>query len=309
MDKKEKNSELFFTVFTPIYNRKHTIHRVWDSLNAQTVKTFEWLIIDDGSEDDVLPLLNSYKEQADFPVRIFSQKNSGKHMAFNKAIAEAQGTLLIPADSDDSFVPETIEFFKENWLASGTDSLSGISVLCVDEQNNIIGTKFPFEDVSTHHDIVFKHKVKGEKWGCLRVDVLRQFEFPSIEGAKFFPESYLWFQIGFNYQTLYLNKPLRVYYQDAGNQLMKTGKQSLENLRVGYHYTIWWINYVLPRARKYISFKEVLTRFVSIWKTSFSLKFSSRSTLRKIRSTNHKVLAMITFVPSFILFKLFGYKM
>ena len=35
-----------FTVFTPVYNRKHTIHRVWNSLNAQTYRDFEWIIVD-----------------------------------------------------------------------------------------------------------------------------------------------------------------------------------------------------------------------------------------------------------------------
>lgn len=41
-----------FTVFTPTYNREHTLHRVFDSLMKQTYKNFEWLIIDDCSIDN-----------------------------------------------------------------------------------------------------------------------------------------------------------------------------------------------------------------------------------------------------------------
>lgn len=101
------NQDILFTVFTPIYNRKDKIHRVWESLTQQTYKNFEWIIVDDGSKDDVIPLLVSYKNQAMFPVTILSQENSGKHIAWNRALEIAKGELFVPADSDDEFVPET----------------------------------------------------------------------------------------------------------------------------------------------------------------------------------------------------------
>mgnify|MGYP004417310021 FL=1 len=40
-----------FTVFTPTYNRGHRITRVYESLLEQTLRDFEWLVIDDGSTD------------------------------------------------------------------------------------------------------------------------------------------------------------------------------------------------------------------------------------------------------------------
>ena len=41
-----------FTVFTPTFNRAVSIHRVYESLQSQAFHDFEWLIVDDGSEDD-----------------------------------------------------------------------------------------------------------------------------------------------------------------------------------------------------------------------------------------------------------------
>ena len=67
-------SKVFFTVFTPLYNRKHTIHRVWESLNQQTVQNFEWLIVNDGSEDGVESLLESYKKEATLKLEFFIKK-------------------------------------------------------------------------------------------------------------------------------------------------------------------------------------------------------------------------------------------
>ncbi|MEH7574008.1 glycosyltransferase family 2 protein, partial [Cytobacillus firmus] len=52
-DSKSTNSYKYkFTVFTPTYNRAHTIERVYESLKVQTFRDFEWLIVDDGSLDN-----------------------------------------------------------------------------------------------------------------------------------------------------------------------------------------------------------------------------------------------------------------
>ena len=50
----------FLTVFTPAYNRRHTIGRTYESLCRQTCKDFEWLIIDDGSTDKTKELCQSW---------------------------------------------------------------------------------------------------------------------------------------------------------------------------------------------------------------------------------------------------------
>lgn len=70
-----------FTVFTPVYNRRDKIHRVWDSLRSQTFRDFEWIVVDDGSTDNVMEILAIYKNEADFPVTILRQENKGKHFA------------------------------------------------------------------------------------------------------------------------------------------------------------------------------------------------------------------------------------
>ena len=53
-----------FTVYTPTFNRAHTLHRVFDSLQAQTYRDFEWLVIDDGSTDGTPALMERYQSEA-----------------------------------------------------------------------------------------------------------------------------------------------------------------------------------------------------------------------------------------------------
>ena len=52
-------NEIILTVFTPAYNRAHTLHRCYESLCRQKCKQFKWLIIDDGSSDNTKELVES----------------------------------------------------------------------------------------------------------------------------------------------------------------------------------------------------------------------------------------------------------
>src|SRR5580658_2083591 len=94
-----------FTVFTATYNRAHTIKRVFDSLCAQTLRDFEWLVIDDGSTDNTSELIANWAKIAHFPIRYFRQDHSGKHIAHNLAAREARGQFFLVFDSDDACIP------------------------------------------------------------------------------------------------------------------------------------------------------------------------------------------------------------
>ena len=52
-----------FTVFTPTYNRKETLTRLYNSLICQNDSELVWLVIDDGSSDDTEKLINKFKKE------------------------------------------------------------------------------------------------------------------------------------------------------------------------------------------------------------------------------------------------------
>lgn len=237
-----QNNSPVFTVFTPTYNREKTLPRVYDSLCQQTVRNFEWLVIDDGSQDRTSLLIEKWIKESNFPIRYVQQKNAGKHVAFNKAVQLAHGELFLPADSDDAFVSDALEKLYVGWMSIPVDQkqqFSAVTVNCMDTKGQLIGTPFPRSPLdSDPEEMFFHYKIKGEKWGFHRTDVLKQFPFPEPQNCRFVSESYVWFRIARCYKTRFINENLRIYYQDAGNQLTKRTPQQTAQARLFYADTL-----------------------------------------------------------------------
>ena len=92
---------MLLTVFTPTFNRAHTIARTFNSLKQQTFKNFEWLIVDDGSTDSTEKVVEGFIESSDLNIRYIKKENGGKHTAYNLALEQAAGELFFVVDSDD----------------------------------------------------------------------------------------------------------------------------------------------------------------------------------------------------------------
>lgn len=207
-----------FTVFTPTYNRAHTLHRCYESLKAQTFRDFEWLIVDDGSEDGTAALVAGWQQEGLVPLRYEALPHGGAHRVHNHCLRSASGQLYIKLDSDDGCVPQALERLWHHWQSipeSQREAFSGVTALCRDQDGRRVGDLFPKEPLDcSAADLEYRHKVRGEKWGFLRLEVLRQFPFPEAEG-HFVPESYIWSQVSARYQTRHVNEELRIYWTDA----------------------------------------------------------------------------------------------
>lgn len=237
---------MIFTVFTPTYNRAHTLHRVYESLQAQTLRDFEWVIVDDGSSDNTEDIVAAWQQEADFPIQYVWQPNGHKKTAFNHGVRLARGELFLTADSDDRFVPNALERFAAHWHAiDETDRIhfAGVCGLCEDEQGNLIGDGFPgtWGLDSDSLEIFYRYKVYGEKWGFTRTDLLTAHPFPEhLPGHV--PEGVVWSAVAADHQTRFVNEVLRIYCQDVGDQL--THKSDPAREAVG---TLYWKTAVLSR--------------------------------------------------------------
>lgn len=106
-------NKVLFTIFTPTFNRAHTLPIVFDSLIKQKYFDFEWLIVDDGSTDNTEELISEWqKRSSEFSIRYYKVKNGGKPRAINFGVKEAHGDYFWILDSDDCLTGDAVEKMK-----------------------------------------------------------------------------------------------------------------------------------------------------------------------------------------------------
>jgi glycosyltransferase involved in cell wall biosynthesis len=108
------------SVIIPVYNGAAFIADAIQSAARQTYRNLEIIVVDDGSTDDTLAILDRHAA-ADSRIRILTQANSGVAAARNRAIAEAHGEFIAPLDADDLWLPEKIARQLNTLLAAGDD--------------------------------------------------------------------------------------------------------------------------------------------------------------------------------------------
>ena len=59
------------TIFTPTYNRAHTLQRLYNSIKEQEYSDFEWIIVDDGSSDNTKNLIESFIAENKIKIKYF----------------------------------------------------------------------------------------------------------------------------------------------------------------------------------------------------------------------------------------------
>ena len=90
------------SVIIPVYNAEKYLGECLDSVRSQTLSDIEVICVNDGSSDDSLNLLKSYKEKDD-RICIIEKENGGASSARNAGIRAAQGEYILFLDSDDQF--------------------------------------------------------------------------------------------------------------------------------------------------------------------------------------------------------------
>ena len=151
------------TIFTPTYNRAHTIGRTYESLKKQNCKEFIWLIIDDGSTDNTSKLVEQWKnESCGFEIRYIYKENGGMHTAHNIAYENIDTELNMCIDSDDCVAEGAVKKILDKWEKIKNEDYAGIIGLDSDMQGEIIGKDFPKDLVDTTLNAYYANGGSGD---------------------------------------------------------------------------------------------------------------------------------------------------
>ncbi len=208
------------TVFTPAYNRAHTLPRAFEALKKQSDKRFVWLIVDDGSTDNTREVVESFqKEDCGFKIEYVYKENGGMHTAHNLAYKLIKTELNTCIDSDDTIGDEAVGKILDFWEKNGSDEFAGIVGFDTDFEGKVIGSRFPEDLKKTTLGAYYKNGGSGDKKLVYRTDVVKKYPpYPEYEGEKLVPLGSLYTLIDQDYELLVLDEALcRVEYQPDGS--------------------------------------------------------------------------------------------
>lgn len=202
------------TILTPTFNRERLLKRLASSLIKQTDHDFEWLVIDDGSQDNTQLLVQEMATECPFLVQYIYKDNGGKHAALNVGFDKAARDWIFVVDSDDWLEENCIKKIK-CLIEMVDESIGAISILRAYEDGRIIGNRFP-EGLDNYLDKI-ELAVGGDKGDIFRKAALENFRFPVFSGENFMAESPVFMWLGRNYKTHFENYPGYICeYQEGG---------------------------------------------------------------------------------------------
>lgn len=270
-----------FTIFTPTYNRAYILENLYNDLKNQTFNDFEWLIVDDGSNDNTKELVDSFISENKINIRYIYKENGGKHTAINTGVKNADGELFFIVDSDDGLVNNSLEIANNEWdTIEDKEKFSSIVGLCIYKNKEVIGTKMPEDKkICSFTDLYFKYGVKGDKSIVFATDIIKKYPFPERKEVKFLPESVVWHEISKKYLSKCINEPMIIReYLDDGLTKNILSENALKGRALEFLYLINQSTYPLKKypymwIKNYIN----LTRYSLLAKTSYFKEISSLS--------------------------------
>lgn len=111
------NESTFFSIITPCYNSEKTIERTIQSVLNQTCQSFRYYIVDGGSTDGTVSIIQRYVELYPNKIRYISEKDNGIYDGINKgirmAIDDSPSQLIGIVNSDDFYEMDALQHMAE----------------------------------------------------------------------------------------------------------------------------------------------------------------------------------------------------
>lgn len=256
------------TVFTPVYNRVRDMQELYLHMLELDYPTteFEWLIVDDGSTDDLKVVVESFINDGRLNIRYIYQENGGIHIAQNTAIRNALGEYITRIDSDDYLLPHALKNMDKclselNYLDA--NNLAGVVGLCLNKRDmSVRGTRFPDERKLCRGIDLRRQGVYGDRNFCIRTEIMKEFLLPEYRDTKWVPEAIpLWLGIDKKYLTYFVNVPFSVCTEANSNSLSGAVKhKTLSNVMSMFYAFQYRIN----DGKGYIDFIDLIKSYISI---------------------------------------------
>lgn len=209
------------SVIIPLYNKAPYVRRALDSIAAQTFGDFELIIVDDGSTDESVTVVESYK---DARLRLLRQQNAGPGAARNRGIAESAGEFIAFLDADDEWLPEylarAISMLEEMGAATATSCYfehpPGVSRAPMWRARGISEGTHRLDAETPPNLFVQMLAYMSPCSTVARADVLKRWGgFYDAERCLYGEDAFLWMKVLLNERVAFSVEPLVRFHHDA----------------------------------------------------------------------------------------------
>lgn len=226
----------------PSYNREKTIKRCIDSIINQTYHVFEIIVVDDGSSDNTVSIIE--KEYSD-RVTIIEQNHKGAQAARNAGIRKAKGDYIAFLDSDDEWLPDKLELQVRELKKNENAVICGNGYIQTDWKNEI-----PL--VYHSHDVkhfrkgnrkIFRMRgVSGQAYHAILKNSFCMFQAILTSRNNLFeiglldenvPSYQEWdtgIRLAQKFEFIFIRKPLFVYYLHDGDTISKNSRKDIDGM-------------------------------------------------------------------------------
>ena len=239
------------TIYSPTYNRKKELARLFDSLLKQSCHDFVFLVVDDGSTDGTAEMVKSWS--APFEVRYLYKENGGVHTARDTAYHACDTELIVGIDSDDWLKPEAVESILETWDGKSI----GIIMPSESTEGELLSPPMPDKHSATFQEFNFGMKCAGEHAYVLKSEIIKSIpDAPVFTGEKLVPEGWKLIQLP-EEPLVIMKESVRVCeYLDTGytSNIKQVRKKNIHGFRAQYLMYFKKIHYPIPKLKNLIKY-------------------------------------------------------
>ncbi len=219
------------SIITPTYNRANMLGDLYKSIvknieqnqEVQQNMEIQWLIMDDGSTDNTMEVINQYINEKKLEIQYAKQENQGKMSAINHMVKYANGDMIIECDSDDMFSDNAFyNILQAYYETKERKDLYGLCFLKYDLKEKNIGNLFKKEE-TTMFDLYFKEQEDGEKALVFFTDIRKQYQYKIEKHEKFSTEARMYHEMDLKYKIKCINKAIMIcdYKEDGYTKNIK----------------------------------------------------------------------------------------
>ncbi len=184
------------TVLTATYNREKLLEQLYNSLlkNYESYQKFEWLIVDDGSDDNTSKIINNWKKNSPFPIHYYYQSNQGKMKAINFGTSNVTTELILEVDSDDYLTDNALKEITIDYKKNKDKkfyALGYIKTMNDYDNSNYQEKNYPIK----MFDLYLKNNFEGEIALVYKTEVRKNYEHQLEKKERFITEARMYNQM------------------------------------------------------------------------------------------------------------------